>query len=118
MHDTGDIAAIDATHFDRSPASRHYYRRTKYRIQTLEATKLVDTESQPILDCHCTATRDGSDAKICEQLARRHAGELRILTADKGSDCNWLRDDLRALDIRLLIKHCINAPYDHTQCPD
>ena len=40
LHETGDIAAIDATYFDRSPASRHYCRRTNYRAQTLEATKL------------------------------------------------------------------------------
>jgi len=38
---------------------------------------------------------------------------LRVLTADKGDDCNWLREDLRALGIRPLIKHCINKPYDH-----
>jgi IS5 family transposase len=113
LHNTGDIAAIDATHFDRSPASRHYCRRTNYRVQTLEATTLVDTDSQAICDLHCTTTREGSDAEICEQLARRHAGELRILTADKGYDCNWLREDLRNLTIRPLIKHCINAPYDH-----
>ena len=38
LHDTGDIAAIDAAYFDRSRASRHYSRRTNYRVQTLEAT--------------------------------------------------------------------------------
>jgi IS5 family transposase len=115
LHDTGDIAAIDATYFDRSRASRHYCRRTNYRVQTLEATKLVDTDTQVILDLHCTTTWKGSDAEVCEQLARRHAGELRVLTADKGYDCNWLREDLRELGIRPLIKHCINKPYDHAQ---
>ena len=35
------------------------------------------------------------------------------LTADKGYDCNWLRENLRELSIRPLIKHCINKPYDH-----
>jgi len=113
LHDTGDIAVIDATYFGRSPASRHYCRRTNYRVQTLEATKLVDTETQAILDLYCTTTWEGSDAEVCEQLARRHAGELRVLTADKGYDCNWLREDLRELGIRPLIKHCINKPYDH-----
>jgi IS5 family transposase len=113
LHDTGDIAAIDATFFDRSRASRHYCQRTNYRVQTLEATTLVDTETQAILDLHCTTTRQGSDAAVCEQLARKHTGELRVLTADKGYDCNWLREHLRDLDIRPLIKHCINAPYDH-----
>jgi IS5 family transposase len=38
---------------------------------------------------------------------------LQALTADKGYDCNWLREDLRELGIRPLIKHCINKPYDH-----
>ena len=38
---------------------------------------------------------------------------MRILTADKGYDCNWLREDLRDLDIRPLIKHCLNASYDY-----
>jgi IS5 family transposase len=42
------------------------------------------------------------------------AGELRVLTADKGYDWNWLRDDLRELGIRPLIKHCIHKTYDHT----
>lgn len=79
----------------------------------IEATKLVDTETQAILDLYCTTTWKGSDAEVCEQLARRHAGELRVLTADKGYDCNWLREDLRELGIRPLIKHCINKRYDH-----
>src|SRR5699024_192792 len=38
---------------------------------------------------------------------------VQILTADKGYDCNWLREDLRNLDIHPLIKHCLNAPYDY-----
>ena len=62
---------------------------------------------------YCTTTWEGSDAEVCEQLARRHAGELRVLTADKGYDCNWLREDLRELGIRPLIKHCLHKPYDH-----
>jgi len=64
LHDTGDIAAIDAPYFDRSAASRHYCRRTKYRVQTLEETTLVDTETQAILDLYCTTTWEGSDAEV------------------------------------------------------
>ena len=60
LHDTGDIAAIDATYFDRSPASRRYCRRTNYRVQTLKATKLVDTEIQATLTC--TARRRAREA--------------------------------------------------------
>jgi IS5 family transposase len=89
-HDTGDITTIGATYFDCSPASRHYCRRTNYRVQTLEATKLIDTETQVILDLYCTMTWEGSNAELCKQLTRMPAGELRVLTADKRYDCNWL----------------------------
>ncbi len=114
LHNTGPIGAIDATYFERSPASRSYCNKTKYEVQDLKATKLVDTETNVILDLHCTTTREGSDADICKQLARRQADKLQILTADKGYDCTWLREYLREeLDLRPLIKHCINKPYDH-----
>jgi IS5 family transposase len=113
LHDPSPHAAVDATYYERSPASKHYCHRTNYRVQTIEATKLVDTDTQAILDVHCTTTREGSDAEVCLQLARRYPGELLSLAADKGYDCNWLRADLRDIDIRPLIKHCINKPYDH-----
>ena len=113
LHDIGDLAALDATYFERSPASRSYCNRTEYDVQKLKATKLVDTDTNIILDLHYTTTREGSDADICKQLARRHAGELQALAADKGYDCTWLREYLRELDIRPLIKHCINKPYHH-----
>jgi len=113
LHDPSPHVAVDATYYERSPASKHYCDRTNYRVQTIEATKLVDTDTQAILDVHCTTTREGSDAEVCLQLARRYPGELLSLAADKGYDCNWLRTDLRDIDIRPLIKHCINKPYDH-----
>ena len=115
LHEPSGHVALDATYFERSRASQHYCQRTNYRVQTLEATALVDTQSQAILDVHCTTTRNGSDAAVCEQLARRYTGELRVLAADKGYDCNWLREALRAMGIRPLIKHCLHAPYDHAQ---
>ncbi|EMA54729.1 ISH9-type transposase ISHwa3 [Halococcus thailandensis JCM 13552] len=109
-------AALDATFYDRDRASRHYCQRTNYRVQTLKVTKLVDTESQAVLDVHCSTTLKGSDADLCEQIARRNAGDLRTLTADKGYDKTALRERLRELEIRPLIKHCIRAPkgYDKT----
>jgi IS5 family transposase len=113
LHNPSPRAAVDATYYERSPASKHYCERTNYRVQTIEATKLVDTDTQAILDVHCTTTREGSDAQVCLQLARRYPGELLSLAADRGYDCNWLRADLRDLNIRPLIKHCINKPYDH-----
>jgi len=62
--------------FDRENASKHYCRRTNYRVQTLKTTALVDTESQAILDVHCT-TKKRHDTQIGWQLARRNAGELQ-----------------------------------------
>jgi len=67
LHDPSDHVAVDATYYDRSRASKHYCQRTNYRVQTREATKLVDTESQAILDVHCTTTKEGSDAEVCAQ---------------------------------------------------
>ena len=113
LHDPSEHAALDATFYDRDHASRHYCHRTNYRVQTLKVTKLVDTESQAVLDVHCSTTLKGSDADLCEQIARRNAGDLRTLAADKGYDKTALRERLRELEIRPLIKHCIRAPYDH-----
>ena len=113
LHDPSEHAALDATFYDRDRASRHYCHRTNYRVQTLKVTKLVDTESQAVLDVHCSTTLKGSDADLCEQIARRNAGDLRTLAADKGYDKTALREQLRELEIRPLIKHCIRAPYDH-----
>jgi len=113
LHDPSDHVAVDATYYDRSRASKHYCQRTNYRVQTLEATKLVDTDSQAILDVHCTTTKEGSDAEVCAQLARRWPGELRVLAADKGYDSQWLRTTLREMGIRPLVKHRLHAAYDH-----
>ncbi|AHZ23952.1 putative transposase (ISH9) [Haloferax mediterranei ATCC 33500] len=79
----------------------------------VKVTKLVDTDSQAILDVHCSTNREGSDADLCEQIARRNAGDLRSLAADKGYDKKSLRESLRNLGIRPLIKHRIFAPYDY-----
>jgi len=113
LHAPSPHVAVDATYYERSPASKHYCDRTNYRVQTVEATKLVDTATQAILDVHCTTTREGSDAKVCAQLARRYAGELQTLAADKGYDSQWLRETLREMGIRPLVKHRVFAPYDH-----
>ena len=62
---------------------------------------------------HCTTPKQGSDAEVCKQIARVSAGDLRILAADKGYDCNWLRETLRELGLQPVIKHRVQAPYDH-----
>jgi len=113
QHDPSKHAAIDATFYERSAASRHYCQRISYRVQKLKVTKLVDTDTQAVLDVHCSTTREGSDADLAEQIARRNAGDLRSLAADKGYDKQSLRETLRELGIRPLIKHRIFAPYDH-----
>ena len=114
LHDPSKHGAIDATFYERSAASRHYCQRTSYRVQKLKVTKLVDTDTQAVLDVHCSTTREGSDADLCAQIARRNAGDLLSLAADKGYDKKALREALRNLDIRPLIKHRIFAAYDHT----
>jgi IS5 family transposase len=103
LHDLSEHAAIDATFYDRSPASRHYCQRISYRVQKLEVTKIVDTASKAVLDVHCSTNLEGSDA------------DLRSLAANKGYSKQSLRKGLRDLRIRPLIKHRIFAPYDHTQ---
>ena len=113
LHEPSGHAALDATFYERDRASRHYCQRTNYRVQTLKVTKLVDTETQAVLDLHCLTTREGSNADLCEQIARVSAGDLRTLAADKGYDKNVLREQLRELAIRPLIKHRIMAAYDH-----
>ncbi|PSQ66493.1 MAG: IS5/IS1182 family transposase, partial [Halobacteriales archaeon SW_9_67_24] len=113
LHDPSKHGAIDATFYERSAASRHYCQRTSYRVQKLKVTKLVDTDTQAVLDVHCSTNREGSDADLCAQIARRNAGDLLSLAADKGYDKKALRTALRDLDIRPLIKHRIFAPYDH-----
>ena len=113
LHDLSPHVAVDAPYYERSPASKHYCDRTDYRVQTVEATKLVDTETQAILEVHCTTTLEGSDAEVCEQLAAVSAGELLTLAADKGFDCQPLRESLREMGIRPLVKHRVFAPYDH-----
>ena len=112
LHDPSGHAAMDATFFDRENASKHYCRRTNYRVQTLKTTALVDTASQAVLDVHCT-TRKRHDTQIGGQLARRNAGELHSLAADKGYDWKRLREKLREEGVRPLIKHREFRPIDH-----
>ena len=112
LHEPSGHAAIDSTFFDRENASRHYCRRTDYRVQTLKATALVDTDTLAVLDVHCTMSRR-HDTKIGEQVALRNAGDLLSLAADKGYDWMALREELREKDVRPLIKHRIFRPVDH-----
>lgn len=86
--------------------------RTNYRVQTLKATALVDTETQAILDVYCT-TEKRHNTQFGRQLARRNAGDLASPAADKGYDWIGLRKKLREEDVRPLIKHREFRPIDH-----
>ncbi|WP_241996804.1 IS5 family transposase [Halorubrum sp. SD626R] len=111
LHDTADHAAMDATFFDRETASKHYCRRTNYRVQTLKTTALVDTKTQAVLDVHCT-TEKRHDTQIGWQLALRNAGKIASLAADKGYDWQQFREKLREEGVRPLIKHREFRPID------
>jgi len=63
VHELGDVAAIDASGFDRGAASRRYATQTDYRFQSLKTTILVDCSTGAILDVHC-ATIKPHDTKI------------------------------------------------------
>ena len=110
-HEPSGHAAIDSTYFDRENASKHYCRRTNYRVQTLKTTALVDTASQAVLDVHCT-TEKRHDSQIGWQVALRNAGDLHSLAADKGYDWKRLREKLREEGVRPLIKHREFRPID------
>ena len=110
-HEPSGNAAIDSTYFDRENASKHYCRRTNYRVQTLKTTALVDTATQAVLDVHCT-TEKRHDSQIGWQVALRNAGDLHSLAADKGYDWKRLREKLREEGVRPLIKHREFRPID------
>lgn len=108
LHDPSPHVAVDATYYERSPASKRYYERTNCRVQTVEATELVDTETQAILHVHCTTTRGGSDADVCAQLARVPAGELQTLAADEGYDSQQERNQLEKF--ASIVSHDLRSP--------
>jgi IS5 family transposase len=97
-------AAVDATGFDRDQPSRHYANRSHYRVRALKVTALVDVETLYITDVHSTTSKK-SDFRIGPQIARRNAGDLLSLAADKGYDKKAFRDQLREAGTRPLIKH-------------
>ncbi len=112
LHDPSGHAAIDATFFDRETASTHYCHRMNYRVQMLKITALVDTETQAILDVHCS-TGKPHDTQLGWQVVRRNVGDLTSLAADKGYDWMEFRENLREEGVWPLIKHRIFRPIDH-----
>jgi len=104
LHDLGDVAAIDASSFDRIAASSRYTAETDYRILSLKTTLLVDCETGAILDVHCS-TNKPHDTRIGEQIFKRNCDKMNVLTADKGYDAEYNRALLRENGVRPLIKH-------------
>jgi IS5 family transposase len=105
-------ATADTTGFDRDQPSRHYAQRAHYRVRSLRVTALVDVETLYVTDdVHCTTTKK-HDAKIGPQVARRNAGDLFSLAADKGYDAKTFRDELRENGVRPLIKHRLYSSLD------
>jgi len=101
--DQSGHAAIDATYFDRHQASTHYLNRCDRKVQTVQATFLVDTAHGAVIDIHCS-TKWPNGTNVGPQVALRNAGDLRSLAADKGYDDMSFRDKLRSEGVRPLIK--------------
>ncbi len=104
-------AAIDSTGFDRDHPSRYYAYRAHSLVRSLKATALVDVETLYVTDVHCTTTKK-HDAKIGPQVARRNAGDLLSLAADRGYDGNPVRDELHGCGVRPPTKHRIYSSLD------
>lgn len=47
-------AAIDTTYFNRRQASSHYLKRCDREVWTVQATFLVDTAQDAVIDVHCS----------------------------------------------------------------
>jgi len=106
-------ASIDSTGFDSSHSSRHYVKRCKMKLGSMKTTSIVDTDTLAILAVHATVTRK-HDSKIILPFMDKTRKRFRItvLPADKGYDDKAVRDELRRLGIRPLIKHREFKPID------
>ena len=97
---------VDATGYDRHHCSRHYSNRAKMHIKSIKSTKHVDVETQKILDAHHTTTRK-HDSKIILPLVKKTRQRHRIKSTrgDSGYDDKKVRNGLKQMRIRSLIKH-------------
>jgi IS5 family transposase len=78
----------------------------------MKATALVDSVTRTVCNVQPTA-KWRHDTAVGPQFARRNAGDLLGLTAEKGYDRNAFREWLPDHDVRPLIRHCIYASSDH-----
>ena len=109
---TSGHAAIDGMYFERTQPSFHYRRRSGRAIQTLKATVLLDSHTKVVLDFQPSA-KWKHDTVVGPQVARRNAGVLPTLAADKGYDKTAFRELLRENDVCPLVRHCLYTWYDH-----
>ena len=100
---TNGVAGIDASGFDPTYASKHYTKRTKYTIQQLKVTLLVDSKANAVA-LHVTTTQK-HDSQIAPWLIKRTPETIDILLGDKGYDDQKVRRLARQHGIRPLIKH-------------
>jgi len=105
--------STDSTGLDRRHSSRHYIKRCKIRIRSMKVTFLIDTKELTILAVHITATRK-HDTQIIMPLVNKAAERflIKVLAGDKGYDAKSIRDELRRMGIRPLIKHREFKPID------
>lgn len=106
-------ASIDSTGFDKRHSSKHYVKRCKMKLGSMKTTFIVDTDTLGILAVHTTVTRK-HNSKIILPLVNKALKSFRItvLPADKGYDDKAVRDELRRMGIRPLIKHREYKPID------
>jgi IS5 family transposase len=105
------IAALDASGWDRSYASRYHTQRVKLKIRALKVPLLVDTGAQRVLDLHVTPTCK-HDTQIAPRLTGKNLDRFEVLSADEGYDDRSYRAELRSRGKRPLIQHREFAPYD------
>jgi len=106
-------ASIDSTGFDNRHSSKHYVKRCRMKLGSMKTTFIVDTDTLSILPVHATVTRK-HDSKIILPLVKKAGKTFRIavLPADRGYDDKAVRDELRRMGTRPLIKHREFKPID------
>lgn len=108
LFDLSGFSGIDATGFIRSVTSQYYAKTAKMNLKSIKTTVLADLELNVVIDAHFTTTRK-HDTQIGPDLAAKHP-DLSVLAGDKGYDDQSFRDQLRADNIRPLIRHCESSP--------
>ena len=104
LFELGDVAAIDASGFDRIAAIRRCAHRTAYHFLAMKTTVLTDCKSGVFLDEHCTTNRPHETQNGWQVLTRK-LDRIGVITVDKGYEWADLRDMIRPNEVRPVIKH-------------